>query len=130
MRTGKAIAGLGALAAAATLGGCLGENPNTPTGRPAATINVRESEMKIEPANPTIKKPGVVEFKIQNAGHVVHALEIKGPKGEVRTQEIPAGKSTTLTANLDKPGMYRWYCPVPGHEAAGMKGTITVASAG
>jgi len=97
MRTGKAIAGLGALAAAATLGGCLGENPNTPTGRPAATINVRESEMKIEPANPTIKKPGVVEFKIQNAGHVVHALEIKGPKGEVRIERRSRSTSTRQT---------------------------------
>jgi uncharacterized cupredoxin-like copper-binding protein len=120
------MAGVAALAAATTLGGCMGQNPNTPKGPPVATINVRESEMKIAPANPTIKKPGVVEFKIENAGHIVHALLIQGPKGEVRTQEIPAGKSATLMANLDKPGKYRWFCPVPGHEQAGMKGTITV----
>jgi uncharacterized cupredoxin-like copper-binding protein len=25
-----------------------------------------------------------------------------------------------------KPGTYEFYCPVPGHEQAGMKGTLTV----
>jgi uncharacterized cupredoxin-like copper-binding protein len=25
-----------------------------------------------------------------------------------------------------KPGSYEFYCQVPGHEAAGMKGTLTV----
>jgi len=25
-----------------------------------------------------------------------------------------------------KPGTYQFYCPVPGHKAAGMKGTLTV----
>jgi plastocyanin len=106
----------------------MGENPNTPKGPPAATIDVRETEMKIDPANPTIKKPGVVEFKVQNAGHVVHALEIEGPAGEVQTSEIPAGRSATLTAKLDKPGKYTWYCPVGDHADQGMKGTITVGS--
>ena len=36
----------------------------------------------------------------------------------------PGGTSTdTLTL---KPGKYTFYCPVPGHRAAGMVGTLTV----
>jgi uncharacterized cupredoxin-like copper-binding protein len=31
-----------------------------------------------------------------------------------------------VTANL-KPGTYEFYCSVPGHEQAGMKGTLTVS---
>ena len=31
-----------------------------------------------------------------------------------------------MTANL-KPGKYEFYCPVDGHKAAGMKGTLTVS---
>jgi PQQ system protein len=126
MRRHRVMATLGALAVAAVFGGCMGENPNTPQGRPSATITVRESEMKIDPKNATIDKPGVVEFKVQNVGQVPHALEIEGPTGEVETQEIPAGKSATLVANLDKPGKYKWYCPVGDHEAQGMTGTVTV----
>ena len=32
---------------------------------------------------------------------------------------------STVTATV-KPGKYTYYCIVPGHEKAGMKGTLTV----
>jgi PQQ system protein len=121
MTRSRAMASLGVLAVTTALGGCMGQQ--TP---PAATINVRETEMKIDPKNVTIDKPGVVEFKVQNAGRVVHALEIEGPTREVETEQIPAGKSATLRANLNRPGKYKWYCPVGNHEAQGMTGTVTV----
>ena len=35
------------------------------------------------------------------------------------------GGTRTLTLTLP-PGTYTFYCSVPGHEAAGMKGTLTV----
>jgi PQQ system protein len=126
MTRGRAMASLGVLAAVGALGGCMGQNPNTPQGPPSATIDVRETEMKIDPKDVTIEKPGVVQFRVQNAGQVVHALEIEAPGGEVETEQIPAGESATLTANLDKPGTYKWYCPVGDHEAQGMTGTVTV----
>ena len=114
------------LAVVTAFAGCMGQNPNTPQGPPSATINVRETEMRIDPKDATIDKPGVVEFKVKNAGQVTHALEIEGPAGEVETEEIPAGKSATLRANLNKPGKYKWYCPVGDHEGQGMTGTVTV----
>jgi PQQ system protein len=126
MTRSRAMASLGVLAVTTALGGCLGQNPGTPQGPPVETINVRETEMKIDPKNVTIDKPGIVEFKVQNAGRVVHALEIEGPTGEVETDQIAAGKSATLRANLNRPGQYKWYCPVGNHEAQGMTGTVTV----
>ena len=36
------------------------------------------------------------------------------------------GVSTVTVADL-KPGTYTFYCSVPGHEQAGMKGTLTVS---
>ena len=38
---------------------------------------------------------------------------------------ISDGGTSTVTENL-KPGTYTFYCSVDGHEAAGMKGTLTV----
>ena len=44
-----------------------------------------------------------------------------GPSGQV----VQGGGDSKFTANL-KPGSYTFYCTVPGHEQAGMKGTLTV----
>ena len=38
---------------------------------------------------------------------------------------VGQGGTSKVTANL-KPGTYEFYCSVPGHEAGGMKGTLTV----
>ena len=38
---------------------------------------------------------------------------------------VSGGRTSKITANL-KPGSYTFYCSVPGHEQAGMKGTLTV----
>ena len=43
---------------------------------------------------------------------------------EKKTAVITNGKAT-LTVDLKK-GNYEFYCPVDGHKAAGMKGTVTV----
>jgi uncharacterized cupredoxin-like copper-binding protein len=36
-----------------------------------------------------------------------------------------AGATSSVTVDL-KAGKYEFYCPVDGHEQAGMKGTLTV----
>lgn len=45
--------------------------------------------------------------------------------GEAGCTAIIQGSSTSKSFNL-KPGNYTFYCSVDGHEAAGMKGTLTV----
>lgn len=101
-----------------------------PAGAPVATVTVKETEFRLSPANASVRKAGVVEFRVTNAGKVVHALEVEGPDGGVETEEIKPGSSATLKANLDKPGRYKWYCPIGDHEQRGMKGEITVAGGG
>jgi uncharacterized cupredoxin-like copper-binding protein/mono/diheme cytochrome c family protein len=67
-------------------------------------------------------KAGKVTIESQNDSSVPHDIALKGgPKGEV----VQGGKTSTLTANL-KPGKQTFYCSVPGHEQAGMKGTLTI----
>jgi plastocyanin len=126
--------GLGALLALAmaTCGGDDETNTTTeaqPAGA-AETITVRETEFELDPANPRIEQAGPVEFRVENDGQTVHALEIEGPDGESKTDDIQPGGSATLTANLDKPGSYEWYCPVGNHRDQGMEGTITVGGGG
>ncbi len=102
----------------------------TVEGPPVATVRVSETEYELDPANPKLKKAGVVEFKVRNDGKIVHALEVEGPKGEVETESIQPGESAKLKADLSEPGRYVWYCPVGNHKDLGMEGRITVAGGG
>jgi len=69
-------------------------------------------------------KAGTVKFVMPNKSPIQHNIALKGPvtgAGPI----VGSGGMSTFTANL-KPGTYEFYCQVPGHEAAGMKGTLTV----
>jgi uncharacterized cupredoxin-like copper-binding protein len=101
-------------------------------GRPAAPaagqkVSVKEAEFSIALEGSKELKPGSYTFEVANAGKIQHDLAIEGsalPK-EPKTPLIDPGKSATLNADL-KPGTYKFYCTVPGHEQSGMKVDVTV----
>jgi len=67
---------------------------------------------------------GAIKFVMPNKSPIQHNIAIQGPvtgSGPI----VGSGGTSTFTANL-KPGTYTFFCQVPGHEAAGMKGTLTV----
>ena len=64
---------------------------------------------------------GAVIFTITNRGKLSHDFKIAGKK----TPVLAAGKSATVTVTLAKGKKYPYVCTVPGHAAAGMKGTFT-----
>jgi uncharacterized cupredoxin-like copper-binding protein len=98
-------------------------------GPATGTVEVTETEFKLDPASPQIPKAGTIEFKVSNEGATEHALEIETSSGEIETKPIAPGKSATLKADL-KAGTYEWYCPIDGHKDKGMKGEIVVAGGG
>lgn len=70
---------------------------------------------------------GPVVIRSKNPQSLGHDISIRG-NGVNQSGEIvmDGGVSTITIANL-KPGTYTFYCSVPGHEEAGMKGTLTVS---
>jgi uncharacterized cupredoxin-like copper-binding protein len=98
----------------------------TPPKPQATKVTVDETEFKITTATTTFKA-GQITFEAKNVGKIPHDLAIKGTSD--KTNLIQPGGSANLSVNL-KPGKYLLYCTVPGHEAAGMKLNITVASSG
>jgi mono/diheme cytochrome c family protein len=65
---------------------------------------------------------GALDIKMPNPSTVTHDIAIKGGPTGPRV-----GKGGTSEIKVDlKPGKYELYCTVPGHEAAGMKATLTV----
>jgi plastocyanin len=65
---------------------------------------------------------GTFIFKYKNVGNVGHDFKIAGKK----TPIIQPGATAKLTVKIAKAGRYKYLCTVPGHAAAGMKGTFTV----
>lgn len=70
---------------------------------------------------------GAVRLVLTNRSQIAHNVALRGPglaprKGRV----VGRGKRSTVTVAGLKPGRYTFYCSVFGHEAGGMKGTLTV----
>lgn len=70
-------------------------------------------------------KAGVVTIVMRNRSFLPHDIAIKGHGVNAKGRTVPKGGTSTVTARL-KAGRYEFYCSVPGHEAAGMKGTLTI----
>jgi uncharacterized cupredoxin-like copper-binding protein len=100
-------------------------NTKGSAGSVVKTIEVKETEFKLDPAKITLNKPGTYVFKAVNSGSTTHALEIEGKGVEEETEDLDPGQSAELKVSL-KPGKYEIYCPVDGHREQGMEGTVTV----
>jgi plastocyanin len=70
-------------------------------------------------------KPGKVTIVMDNPSDLPHAVEIEGNGVEVAGDTVEKGGVSKASADL-KAGEYEYYCPVDGHKAAGMEGTLTV----
>jgi uncharacterized cupredoxin-like copper-binding protein len=64
---------------------------------------------------------GAVTITIVNKGKLAHDFKIGGKKSKM----VNPGKKTTLKVTLKK-GKQKYLCTVPGHAAAGLRGTLTV----
>ena len=71
-------------------------------------------------------KAGKVSIDFTNMAPLGHNVTVASASGTVvgATPTFQGG-SKTLALNL-KPGIYKFYCSVPGHRMAGMEGTLTV----
>ncbi len=61
----------------------------------------------------------------RNAG-MRHGIGISGKGVDKDGKIVAPGKTSSVTVTLHR-GTYVYYCPVSGHKAAGMKGTLTVS---
>jgi nitrite reductase (NO-forming) len=113
-------------AASSSTGSAASSASAAPSGGGGA-LTLNESEFKITPAGPKLAHAGEITITVKNTGAVTHALTVDTLSGPVSTGSIAPGKTTTLKVNIAKAGTYKFFCPIPGHEAAGMKGALVVA---
>lgn len=118
-RKGSALVVLIATVSLVAAVSAFGGSSSTDATTVAVTLG-KPSEFKITLSKKTIVK-GVTTFKVTNKGAIAHDFKIAGK----RTPSLKTGKAATLKATLKK-GKYPYLCTLPGHAAAGMKGTLTV----
>jgi len=128
---------------AAVIAGCGGDDNEESAATPTATQAPAEDSgsssggaatLKFSaPADGSLKfdqkdataKAGKVTVDFTNPSSTPHAVEIEGNGVEEETETVTSVDAPPITVDL-KPGTYEFYCPVPGHKEAGMKGTLTV----
>jgi len=66
---------------------------------------------------------GKVTIQMPNQSTLQHNIALKAPAAHGPI--VGHGGTSSFTVTL-KPGTYTYFCQVPGHEQAGMKGTLTV----
>ncbi len=97
-------------------------------GGPGGTVDISADptgQLAFEQKTVT-SKPGPVKIDFTNQSPVGHDVKIQDSSGKVLggTNLVSGGKASA-TVDLP-PGTYTFFCDVPGHEQAGMKGTLTV----
>ena len=129
---------IAAALATAVFAGCGGDDDEETAAPPAATEEAaaggggetlalsapEDGSLEFDQTEATTKA-GKVTVTFSNPSTVPHAVEIEGNGVEEKTETVTGGDAAPLEVEL-QPGTYTYYCPVGGHEEAGMKGTLTV----
>jgi len=136
-RTSRALVLPGVLvlmlvAAACTGGGGDGggASESGAAGGAPTTFSVTLSEFTIEPAMIEAPAGQTLSFEVSNTGTVPHTFAVDTTDGVVVTRELANGDTQTLEVPPLDAGDYKIYCTVPGHEDAGMVGTLAVSAEG
>lgn len=93
----------------------------------ATTLKISADKAALKFNRTFLKAPaGKVTIVMANPAVLPHNVAIKGSGIKpVLGKIVLKGGTSTVKATLKK-GTYTFFCSVPGHEAAGMKGTLKV----
>jgi uncharacterized cupredoxin-like copper-binding protein len=118
--TGGATGSTGATGATQEKGGTAKAN-----ARNEVSIPTDPSGQLAYEATEATAKAGKVTLLSKNDASVPHDISIKGGGVDQKGDEVTGGDTSKVSVDL-KAGEYTFYCSVPGHEQAGMTGTLTV----
>jgi uncharacterized cupredoxin-like copper-binding protein len=111
--SGLAVAGLVVLVAAAVYAGVA-----------AQKVTVVAKEFSYTPSRITVKAGQPVQVVLDNKGVLEHDFVLD--RFRVKMGAIQPGKTGTVTFTPNAKGTFEFYCSIPGHKEAGMKGTLVV----
>ncbi|MBD0383153.1 cupredoxin domain-containing protein [Paenibacillus sedimenti] len=84
---------------------------------------ITATDFAFTPQNLTIRAHENVKVTLANTGKAEHDFEIEG--ANVHIHAMPGSKDSDVI-RIDKPGIYKAVCTLPGHKESGMVITLTV----
>jgi plastocyanin len=125
-----ALAGCGSSSTTGTTGTTAATSAGTATAPTSAGEHVSleangEGQLKYNKTSLTAKA-GAVSIDFTNMASLAHNVTVESSSGAT-LGATPTFQGGTKALTLDlKPGVYKFFCSVPGHRTAGMEGTLTV----
>lgn len=96
-----------------------------PAADSVQSVTVHLREFSFEPVTVTVKQGQPVQVTVVNQGVVAHDWNVIGLETEVHLHAAP-GETVTGQFTPEQAGTFRIICTEPGHEAAGMVGTLQI----
>ena len=93
----------------------------------ATNVNITASEFKFSPTSIQVPLGQKVTFTLNNTGTVEHDVTVQAAGF---TLSAKAGETATGRSSFGKAGVFDFFCSIPGHKEAGMKGKLTVVDPG
>ncbi len=93
----------------------------------SSTVNLKSNPTKLRFSTSTLHAThGRVTVRMTNVSKLKHGIAVEGHGVDKDGRIVAKNGVSSVTVTLKK-GRYEFYCPVKGHKAAGMKGTLIVA---
>ena len=108
---------------------CMSLQPQVALGEEKSekVVEMKADSYKFEPNNVKISEGETVLFRIENISNSTHNFTIKDPQKEIlKSETLPAKKTTDIKVSFAAPGVYDFYCSKPFHPSLGMKGQVEV----
>ena len=122
-------------AAAETTPPAEAEPPAPPAAEPApppaaapeeTTLENPADESELRFARSSLEsQAGTITLVMENPSPLEHNIAVRGDGVDERGEVVGQGQESRVTVELAA-GEYEFYCSVPGHDEAGMNGTLTV----
>ena len=100
----------------------MGNDGNVYLAKQEEVVQMKAFSMGFNPTVIKIKSGGYFDINISNTD-IIHSFDID-EMGIHQTLE--GGESKKIRINAMEPGVYEYYCSIPGHREAGMKGALIV----
>ncbi len=95
---------------------------NAPTQPPmAVTLHAQDIKFDVTTIQAKVNQP--INLTYINEGSIDHAFAIPDLVDE---QKIRPGQSVEITFTPKQVGQFKYVCAIPGHELAGMVGTLVI----